>query len=131
MVISSSGRRSHTGPDVPGQAVIRVYMCPGELPRALVGLPAHGGLPWCGWSGVPWVSDEEMTAKDLSHPRGRRGLAHLRGGPGFGAEPQGLPPFACSAFPPYTCSWPPSVSARQSHGLRLEGCWSWVRRSLG
>lgn len=29
-------------------------MYPGELPRALVVLPAHGGLPWCGWSGVPW-----------------------------------------------------------------------------
>lgn len=33
--------------------MVRVYMYPGGLPRALVVLPSAGGLPWCGWSGVP------------------------------------------------------------------------------
>lgn len=71
-----------------------------------------------------------MTAQDVNHSGGRRGLAHLRGGPGFGQSPKVFRPSL--ALPSASsCSWPPSVSARQSHGLRLEGCSSWSRRSLG
>lgn len=53
VVISSSGGRSHAGPDAWGQAVVRVYLPPGDLPRLLVALPALDGLTLGGWSGIP------------------------------------------------------------------------------
>lgn len=128
VVISSSGRRSHTGPDVPGQAVVRVYMCPGELPRAPVVLRAHDGLTRCGWSGVPCGG---RRGDDRSGPQPLR-MAGAAGPPSpRRAGVWGRAPRSSALHPCVVVQLAVVRLPRAQSRLRLAGCSSWSRRSLG
>ncbi len=97
LVISSSSRLRHAGPDSRGSSRRSRVHTPGDLPPRLLALPAHDSLTPGGWSGFPCGGRPSTPA--MSSP--------LRGGQGYRDGAPGL----SAASPAYLTHRPRGLTA--------------------